>query len=183
MCVPDVVQNIHVKVFNLMSWSNQATHTEWHETCKCKCILDASFCNNKQRWNEHKYGYECREELIDKGRCDKGIIWNPSDCECECDRSCDIGEYLDYKSCKCRKRIVAELGEEGSENADENEMIYNGTLNVIPLNDYKKVCGCCTIYIVLFAILFILLVTSTIISSVFIYLYWYLKKNVTNGYY
>ena len=22
---------------------------------------------------------------------------NPSNCECECDKSCDIGEYLDYK--------------------------------------------------------------------------------------
>ena len=27
----------------------------------------------------------------------KGFIWNPSNCECECDKSCDIGEYLDYK--------------------------------------------------------------------------------------
>ena len=23
-------------------------HIEWHETCKCKCRLDASICNNKQ---------------------------------------------------------------------------------------------------------------------------------------
>ena len=22
---------------------------EWHETCKCKCRLDESVCNNKQR--------------------------------------------------------------------------------------------------------------------------------------
>ena len=26
--------------------------TEWHETCKCKCRLDASACNNKQRMME-----------------------------------------------------------------------------------------------------------------------------------
>ena len=31
-------------------------HIEWHETCKCKCILDPSVCNNKQRWNENKLG-------------------------------------------------------------------------------------------------------------------------------
>ena len=31
--------------------------------------------------------------------CDKGFIWNLSNCECECDKSCDIGEYLDYKNC------------------------------------------------------------------------------------
>ena len=41
-CVPDVVKNINVKVFDLMSWSNQTKHIEWHETCKCKCRLDSS---------------------------------------------------------------------------------------------------------------------------------------------
>ena len=43
------------------------------------------------------------KELIDKGICDKGFIWNPCNCECECDKNCDIGEYLDYENCKCRK--------------------------------------------------------------------------------
>ena len=37
--------------------------------------------------------------------CDKGFIWNASNCECECDKSCDIGEYLDYKNCKCKKNV------------------------------------------------------------------------------
>ena len=92
LCVPDVVKNINVKVFNLMSWSNQRKHIEWYETCKCKCRLDSSVCNNKQRWNENKFRCECRE-LIDKGMCDKGFIWNPSNCNCECDKSCDIREY------------------------------------------------------------------------------------------
>ena len=30
---------------------------------------------NKQRWNEDKCRCECKE-LIDKGICDKGFIWN-----------------------------------------------------------------------------------------------------------
>ena len=47
MCVPDLVKNINVKVFNLMSRTNEARHTEWHETCKCKCTLDTSVCNNE----------------------------------------------------------------------------------------------------------------------------------------
>ena len=50
-CVPDVVKNISIKVFNLMSRTNETRHIEWHETCKYKCRLDASVCNNKQRWN------------------------------------------------------------------------------------------------------------------------------------
>ena len=57
--------------------------------------------------------------MIDKGVCDKGFIWNPSNCECECDKSCDIGEYLDYENCKCRKKLVDKLVEECTENIDE----------------------------------------------------------------
>ena len=56
--------------------------------------------------------------------CDKGFIWNPSNCECECDKLCDAGEYLDYKNCKCRKRLIVKLVEEYSENIDGNEMLY-----------------------------------------------------------
>ena len=48
-----------------MSRTNETRHIEWHETCKCKCGLDASVCNNKQHWDEDKYRCECKE-LIDK---------------------------------------------------------------------------------------------------------------------
>ena len=68
---------INVKVFNLISRSNHTRHIEWHETCKCKCKVDARFHNNKQRWNNEKNRCECKE-LIYKGRCDKGFIWNLS---------------------------------------------------------------------------------------------------------
>ena len=81
ICVPDDLKNKNVKVFNLMSRTNET----------------------RQRWNEDKCRCECKE-LIDKGICDKGFIWNPSNCECECDKSCDVGEYLDYKNCKCSKK-------------------------------------------------------------------------------
>ena len=82
LCVLDVVKNLNAKVFNLMSRTNEMRHIEWHETCKCKCRLHASVCNNKQRWKEDKCRWECKE-LIDKGVCDKGLIWNRSNCECE----------------------------------------------------------------------------------------------------
>ena len=93
-----------------MLGTNDTRHIEWHESCKCKCRLDASVCNNKQRWNKDKCGCECKE-LVDKGICNKGFIWNPSiwGCECkscdtgECDKSYDTGEYLNYKSCKGEK--------------------------------------------------------------------------------
>ena len=85
-----------------MPRTNEARYIEWHQTCKRKCWLDASVYNIKQRWNDDKCRSECKE-LIDKGVCDKGFIWNPSNCECECVKSCETGEYLDYENCKCKK--------------------------------------------------------------------------------
>ena len=73
LCVPDVVKNMNVKVFNLTSRTNETRHIMGHETCKCKCRLDTSVCNNEQRWNNDKCRCECKE-LIDKGICDKGFI-------------------------------------------------------------------------------------------------------------
>ena len=40
-CVPDVIKDLKVKVLNLMSRTNETRFIEWHETCKCKCRLDA----------------------------------------------------------------------------------------------------------------------------------------------
>ena len=48
-CVPDIIKNLNVKLFNLMSGTNETRFIEWHEKCKCKCRLDAIVCNNKQR--------------------------------------------------------------------------------------------------------------------------------------
>ena len=55
ICVPVAVKDLNVKVFNLMSRTNETRNIKWHKTCKCKCRLDAGICNNKQRWNEDKY--------------------------------------------------------------------------------------------------------------------------------
>ena len=70
MCVPDVVKNLITKAFNLLSRTNETRYIKWHETCKSKCRLEASICNNKERWNDDKYRFECKE-LIDKGVSDK----------------------------------------------------------------------------------------------------------------
>ena len=112
LCVPDIIKNINVKVFNLMSRINETRQLIRHETCKCVCRLTSSICNSRQIWNQDKCRCECKEDLIDKGICNKGLIWNPSNCACECDKSCDIGEYLDYKNCVCRNSIVVKLIEE-----------------------------------------------------------------------
>ena len=100
------------------------------------------------------------------------FIWNPSICEFECNKSCDIEQYLDYKNCKYRKKLISKLVEECSEDINGNEMIYNGTLN-----NYEKVCNSCTLYITLFAITFLIIIG---ISSAYFCFHCYLKRSDTN---
>ena len=47
---------------------------------------------------------------------------NPSNCECECDKAFDVGEYLDYENCKCRKKLVDKLVDECTETVEEAEL-------------------------------------------------------------
>ena len=72
--------------------------------------------------------------MIHKGRCDDGFIWNPSTCKCKCDKSCNVGEYLDYVNCKCKKRLIDKLLEKIDEYIDGSKMVYNATLS-----DYGRV--------------------------------------------
>ena len=118
ICVPDIIKNLNVKVFNLMSRTNETIFIEQHEAFKCECKLDAIVCDNKQRWNKDKCRCECKE-LINKGVCDKECAWNSSNCECEFDKACNFSEYLDYENCKCSKKLVASLIEECTETVEE----------------------------------------------------------------
>ena len=105
-----------------MSRTNETRYIEWHETCKCKCRLDANVYNNKKRCNNNKCRCESKE-LIYKGLYDKGSVLNSSNCECECDKLCDVGEYLDYENFKCRKKLVDKSVEEYTENIDEVKIV------------------------------------------------------------
>ena len=87
-----------------MSRTDEGSHIKWHKACLCKCKLDASACNDKQRWNDDKSRSEWKK-LIDTGRCGNGFIWNPGICEFERDKSCDVAEYLVYANSKCGKRL------------------------------------------------------------------------------
>ena len=60
ICVPDVIKDLNVKVFNLMSRTNETRFIRWHQKCKCKCRLNAIICNNKQLWNKSKCRCECK---------------------------------------------------------------------------------------------------------------------------
>ena len=127
-----------------MSRTNETRHIEWHEMCKCKCKFGANICNNKQRWNKDKYRFECKELI------DKGFIWNPNDCKCECDKACDIGEYLDHENCKYREKLVDKLVDKGAETAEEVKI---AKITLVK-NENKYKCSFCMLYIVLMIVVF-----------------------------
>ena len=145
ICVLDTVKDLNVKIFNLMSRTNETRHIEWYKTCKCICRLDKIIFNSKQRWNKDKCRCECKELI------DKGYVWNPSNCECECDKSCNIGEYLNNSNCKCRKKLVDQLVEECTENIKATKLI-----KVTVENENKDSCRSYVVYKVLFIMFFMI---------------------------
>ena len=80
------------------------------------------------------------------------------------------GQYLDYKNCTRRKKLIHKLVEVCSEDIDGNNMIHN-----VILNYYGRVYNSFTIYIVLLVIVFL----TMCIGGVFFYFFWYSKKDNT----
>ena len=152
-----------------MSRTNETRFIKWHEKIKCECRLDAIICNNKQQWNKNKCRFEFKE-LIDKWICGKRFIWNPSNCECKCDKKCDFSEYLDYENFKCRKNLVDKLIDECTETIEEVKLV-NITIFEIQ-NNYKY--NSCIVYIVLMIVFFTIF---TGITVYLVYYNWYLIKN------
>ena len=101
---------------------------------------------------------------LTKGVYHTGYIWNASNCKCECDKWCDVGEYLDYGNCKCRKRLADKLVEECAENIDE--------VKIASENEQKNKCCSYILYTVLFSVLF------TVNIGIAIYFVYYKYMNV-----
>ena len=84
-----------------------------------------------------------------------------------CDKSCDVGEYLDHESCKCRKWLLDKLVDECDENIDEVKIV----------SESKNKCNSyILLYIVLFSIFFTI---NAGIATYFIY-YKYMNCNKEN---
>ena len=74
---------------------------------------------------------------------------------CECDKSCDVGEYLDCENSKCRKRLIDKLVEECTENIDEAK------ITGMTLFEHENECVCSyTICVVLAVIVLIISIGS-----------------------
>ena len=118
--------------------------------------------------------------MIDKSVYNKGYISNPSKCECECNKSCDVGECLDYENCKCRKRMVDKFVEESNEIDEEVEIVgknnNNNNYNNNNNNNNSIKCSSCIFYIVLFSII---LIINIEIATCFVY-FKYMNHNTEN---
>ena len=104
--------------------TNETRHIEWYEMYNCKCTFSSSVCNNNVGMIINA-GVKAKNWLIKviHSKC----IWNPSNCECKCYKSCDFSEYLDYKNCECKKRLgdksaECSSAEECTENIEETRL-------------------------------------------------------------
>ena len=104
--------------------------------------------------------------MIDKGVCDKGFIWNPSNCECECNISHSTGEYLDHKNCKCRKKLADRLIDECTEIVEE--------IKLAEIAPFENKNNSCKVYITLMIVVF------AIFIGIIVYLICYYSRSLIN---
>ena len=136
LCVPNIIKRIHMKVYNFLMRLNETRNVLRHESCKCICRLNSSVCNNKQIWNSNTCRCDCNEDFASIINCTKGYTWNLSACECQCDMWCKPGQYLDYKNCICKNKLIGRVTAEctsvinkaminNKDNIDNNNTITN----------------------------------------------------------
>ena len=82
---------------------------------------------------------------------------NYNNCECQCDKTCDIGEYLDYKNCN-RKKIVDKLIDECTETIGEVKL---ANITLIEFHSLENENNCkyssCRVYLLFVIVIFTIL--------------------------
>ena len=92
VCLSDVVKNVRVKRFDLISKKNILRNISFHQSCECGCLLDKKVCNNKQTWKKDK----CRCECLEIKECDIGFSWNVVNCSREMKKYAALIEDEEY---------------------------------------------------------------------------------------
>ena len=152
MCVPNIIKEINMKVYNFLMRLNKTRNILWHESCKCVSRLNSSVCNSEQIWNSDTCRCDCDEDFAGIINCTKGYIWNPSTCECQCDKWCKLSQYLDHKDCVCKNKLVARLISECT--SIINETMINNNNNYYD-NDYNAITY---VFIRLFSLLLLVII-------------------------
>ena len=128
MCVPNIIKRVNMKVYNFLMRLNETSIVLWHESCKCVCRLNSSVCNSKQILNSDTCRCDCNEDFPGIINCTKEYTWNPSTYECQCDMWWKSGQYLDYKNCICKNKLIGRVNEECT--SVINETMMNNKKNI-----------------------------------------------------
>ena len=105
--------------------------------------------------------------------CDKGYIFNPSNCKCECDKWCNTSQYLDYSDCKCKMKIIDLIVKKCTQYDDDKTKLVNITDNKTKIVN-KTIENSCKVYIIL---TIVAIVISTLYTTYFDYYDWFLIKS------
>ena len=133
LCVPNVIKRVNMQVYNFLMRLNETRNVLWHESCKCVCKLNSSVCNNNHT-DSDTCRCDCNEDVAGIICCAKGYMWNPSTCECQCDKRCKQGQYLDHKNCVCKNKLIGRIIEKCT--SVINETIINNKDNTTNNNTY-----------------------------------------------
>ena len=171
LCVPNIVKRINMKVFNFLMRLNETRNVLWHESCKCVCRLNSSVCNSKQIWNSDTCKCDCNEDFAGVINCDKGYTWNPSTCSCECDMWRKPGQYLDYKKCVCKNKLIGRVISECTSVIKETMM-----------NNKKNMSNDDTITNIFIGLFSVLLFIGIVYFCIFAYFKWIKGKNIYTNY-
>ena len=109
LCVPNIIKKTNMKVYHFLMRLNETHNVLWHESCKWVCLLNSSVCNSKHIWNSDTCRCDCNEDFVDIINCTKGYMWNPSTCECQRNMWYKPGQYLDYKNCICKNKLISRV--------------------------------------------------------------------------
>ena len=169
LCVPNIIKRINMKVYNFLMRLNETRNVLRQESCKCVCRLNSSVCNSKQIWNSDTCRCDCNEDFSGIINCTKGYMWNPSTCECQCGMWCKTGQYLDYKNCVCKNKLVGRV-------IAECTSVINETM----INNNKNIDNNTTIiFISLFSVLLFIVITC---FCIFTYFKWFKGKTLFKKY-
>ena len=145
LCVPNIIKNVNMKVYNFLMRLNETRNVLWNESCKCVCRLNSSVCNSKQIWNSDTCRCDYNENFAGIINCTKGYMWNTNTCACEYDMWCKPGQYLDNKKCICKNKLIGRVISECTSLI--NETMMNNKMSITNDDTTKN------IFICLFSIL------------------------------
>ena len=54
ICVPNKVEDVNLKIFNMVKGKNESKIIAKYISCKCRCKFPSRKCNSIQKWNKGK---------------------------------------------------------------------------------------------------------------------------------